>query len=273
MKGLALLVVFLIFVAGCAQEKQPEPVFCTEDAKLCPDGKTYVSRIPPACEFEQCPESEETETKGELIHVEPYWVDNNFLNFRNKKNMYYNIDLDELIYKEGMDVVDFNIKKGNSFVIAAGKTNYVLKYKDFNAVKKTIVFEELSTGENISVFFTAIYDAGAMFLGGSFKEIKVDVGGRIGDEFRVFTSKTGDRLYFEDLGKKPSQKVTYADLIRYYALGNTVLEIGGRNFTIYVANLAGNPLAIDMDGDGNINGKDIQITTLDGTVFSISSIS
>lgn len=32
----------------------PEPIFCTQDAKLCPDG-TYVSRIPPSCEFAPCP--------------------------------------------------------------------------------------------------------------------------------------------------------------------------------------------------------------------------
>ena len=31
------------------------PVACTMEAKLCPDGKTYVSRIPPKCEFAPCP--------------------------------------------------------------------------------------------------------------------------------------------------------------------------------------------------------------------------
>jgi len=31
------------------------PAVCTMDAKLCPDGKTYVSRIPPSCEFAPCP--------------------------------------------------------------------------------------------------------------------------------------------------------------------------------------------------------------------------
>lgn len=32
---------------------EPEPVFCTADAKLCPDG-SYVSRTGPDCEF-VCP--------------------------------------------------------------------------------------------------------------------------------------------------------------------------------------------------------------------------
>jgi len=34
--------------------KEEKPVFCTMDAKLCPDG-SYVGRIPPNCEFAACP--------------------------------------------------------------------------------------------------------------------------------------------------------------------------------------------------------------------------
>lgn len=34
-----------------------EPVFCTQEAKLCPDG-SYVGRIGPKCEFAQCPDSD-----------------------------------------------------------------------------------------------------------------------------------------------------------------------------------------------------------------------
>ncbi len=36
--------------------QQPEQVFCTQDAKLCPDG-SYVGRTGPKCEFAACPES------------------------------------------------------------------------------------------------------------------------------------------------------------------------------------------------------------------------
>lgn len=36
--------------------KEPEPVFCTQDAKLCPDG-SYVGRVAPKCEFKACPEA------------------------------------------------------------------------------------------------------------------------------------------------------------------------------------------------------------------------
>jgi hypothetical protein len=38
-----------------AEYKNPnEPVACTMEAKLCPDG-SYVSRTGPNCEFESCP--------------------------------------------------------------------------------------------------------------------------------------------------------------------------------------------------------------------------
>jgi len=32
-----------------------EPIFCTQEAKLCPDG-SYVGRTGPNCEFAECPE-------------------------------------------------------------------------------------------------------------------------------------------------------------------------------------------------------------------------
>jgi hypothetical protein len=42
-------------VPGASPEGAPsEPVFCTADAKICPDGSA-VGRIPPNCEFAPCP--------------------------------------------------------------------------------------------------------------------------------------------------------------------------------------------------------------------------
>jgi hypothetical protein len=50
-----------------------EQVFCTLDAKQCPDG-SYVGRVPPNCEFEACPgegnqlqetENQQPENSGE----------------------------------------------------------------------------------------------------------------------------------------------------------------------------------------------------------------
>ncbi len=49
------LVLILGFAgAGCRPRFSPEPVACTMEAKLCPDG-SYVGRQGPKCEFAPCP--------------------------------------------------------------------------------------------------------------------------------------------------------------------------------------------------------------------------
>lgn len=49
---IGLIIASIIFIAGCVQ--QPVTVFCTAEAKLCPDG-TAVGRNPAKnCEFDPC---------------------------------------------------------------------------------------------------------------------------------------------------------------------------------------------------------------------------
>jgi len=46
--------------------KADDNVFCTEDARICPDG-TGVGRVPPSCEFAKCPgEINDNDKKGRL---------------------------------------------------------------------------------------------------------------------------------------------------------------------------------------------------------------
>ena len=51
------------------RESEEEGVFCTMDAKLCPDG-SYVGRIPPDCEFAPCPEVKTGILKG-IVAIGP----------------------------------------------------------------------------------------------------------------------------------------------------------------------------------------------------------
>lgn len=44
------LIPVILLLSGCLQQ----PVACTQDALLCPDG-SYVGRVPPDCEFAPCP--------------------------------------------------------------------------------------------------------------------------------------------------------------------------------------------------------------------------
>lgn len=59
---IALIIVVLVLVAGYFYWQQnksvitdPGQVACTMEAKICPDGVTYVGRQGPKCEFESCP--------------------------------------------------------------------------------------------------------------------------------------------------------------------------------------------------------------------------
>jgi len=46
----------LLYLACWASDLKmlAEAVFCAADVKRCPDG-SYVSRVPPTCEFKECP--------------------------------------------------------------------------------------------------------------------------------------------------------------------------------------------------------------------------
>jgi hypothetical protein len=47
---------------------EEEAVFCTMDAKICPDGSS-VGRVPPNCEFSPCP-GEDEEREGAVMSSE-----------------------------------------------------------------------------------------------------------------------------------------------------------------------------------------------------------
>jgi hypothetical protein len=53
----AIVMIFLLVII-----QTPQPVACTEEAKVCPDGSA-VGRVPPNCEFAPCiPESCENDS-------------------------------------------------------------------------------------------------------------------------------------------------------------------------------------------------------------------
>ena len=57
--GLALVAALGVVVYILPFEQLPQPVACTMEAKLCPDGSA-VGRVGPNCEFAACPEATST---------------------------------------------------------------------------------------------------------------------------------------------------------------------------------------------------------------------
>lgn len=64
MKSFIITIVSLVILLGIGiyywnrddANLDEEQVFCTMDAKMCPDG-SYVGRVAPSCEFAACPSS------------------------------------------------------------------------------------------------------------------------------------------------------------------------------------------------------------------------
>lgn len=61
-----VIIIAILLIAGGVYaftalngEPADEQVFCTMDARLCPDGSS-VGRVPPDCEFAACPSGGET---------------------------------------------------------------------------------------------------------------------------------------------------------------------------------------------------------------------
>jgi hypothetical protein len=50
-------------------QKKNEPVFCTQEAKMCPDG-SFVGRTGPMCEFAECPPFTGDDSHFDLIRVQ-----------------------------------------------------------------------------------------------------------------------------------------------------------------------------------------------------------
>lgn len=79
-KAFIILIVLLVVLTGAWFGLRfliggEEPVACTMEAKLCPDG-SYVGRIGPDCEFEFCPDAPQWSAIKQAIancEVESVW--------------------------------------------------------------------------------------------------------------------------------------------------------------------------------------------------------
>lgn len=67
---LSLMLGFVAYAKDGADDEKEQPVACTMEAKLCPDGVTSVGRVGPDCEFQACPgEQVREEVKNRLENL------------------------------------------------------------------------------------------------------------------------------------------------------------------------------------------------------------
>lgn len=62
----SILAAMLLLGTGCVPQIKPQPVACTMEAKLCPDG-SYVGRTGPKCEFAPCPTVSGSGIEGQVL--------------------------------------------------------------------------------------------------------------------------------------------------------------------------------------------------------------
>lgn len=65
--GIFVLIVGVVFaISQFIKNSEPEPIACTLEARLCPDG-SYVGRTGPNCEFAECPNPGAIKASGTII--------------------------------------------------------------------------------------------------------------------------------------------------------------------------------------------------------------
>ena len=107
-------------------------VACTQEAKICPDGKTSVGRVGPNCEFSPCPETDISQSsthpdwilyKNEQYGFQIFYPDS-YKVLNDKENLYGWPNAIVLLYNGGQSY-DLPIEIWNS------KAEYEAKYKDY----------------------------------------------------------------------------------------------------------------------------------------------
>ncbi|MFA7245216.1 MAG: hypothetical protein WC070_03505 [Candidatus Magasanikbacteria bacterium] len=107
------VVIFILFKDSWFESQSNNPnnnnedntVYCTADAKMCPDG-SYVGRVAPDCEFEACPEVISSSTNEGFLPE----VNNSF-----DAVIWEEVNKNNLIYQVPKEIGGFNFVKLNDF--------------------------------------------------------------------------------------------------------------------------------------------------------------
>lgn len=149
---------YVVYAEDNKSTTSEQPVACTMDAKLCPDGITYVGRVGPDCEFAKCPD--EKDNKRDDIKKEVNNIRDNLKTNRGKMG----VQLEQIIQsvKDKREEFKTKLEAGKEqakLKIAEMKTNFkesLTKIKDENKkisaekIVDTIQWLNTKTTDNFS---------------------------------------------------------------------------------------------------------------------------
>ena len=249
MRGsLILLIIVLIVLASCANPLIPVINITSDDA--------LVAQIQPVGE-----KSMDVKVVEDTIHtaVSDFTLTEESLTFTNRLRQVYYAPIDYLHTVESDNRAHFTINKGHYALLDKSANSFVVEYESIDTRKKEVIFK-LNKGDEprITVQYEEVLENVRSIIGVS--DGKFSRGG-----IEVSRGYYGE-LEFEEM-KEKNPKVTWDQFADSKTLGAGKLEINGLTFPFYVGYKAGNPLSMDLNGNGIIAQERIKVNTRLGKIY------
>lgn len=246
------LVISFLFLGGCAGEEITKPIVEEVEvaAPLVEEKKDEV--------IEHIIEKEEPKPEDAL--EQDVIKEQGSLTFINTAGNTYVLPKEKLHVKEGWDRLNFDITEGDYIVLESQEETRVLQITTLDTTRKSISFVEM---QEETVSYESYYD----YIEANIKDLLSTYQGEYErDGVRKTEGFFEPMTYTEVLKRNPL--VTFDAWADTRTLGKGKLKIEDYGeFVFFVANKVGNPIAMDLNGDGLIDGMQILIHTQSGNVI------
>lgn len=160
-----------------------------------------------------------------------------------------------VISTEGQQFLDFFIHQGDKFLLQIDGTVKVLQYHGRSKTRNELQFSD-STGNSYTADYAVIkkplnqpQESTIIIVADETGKGEIIAGGQ---HFKLMTD-SNLKLQIEKEGAREIF-YSYIDFVTAYALGKGTLKMSGKEFLFFVSKDAGNPIAMDLDGDGRVEG-------------------
>lgn len=158
------------------------------------------------------------------------------LTFTNRNRDSYSAPTERLHTKEPENTTYFIINKGHYVLLEKNEINWILRYEGIDTRRKEIIFNLTSLEEQR---FRAPYGS----------------------------SSTTQALTSDPHSIRPGSTLANDDI-----LGQGIITLEGYTFPFTVSYRAGNPLAIDFNGDYQMDGARMNVHTKNGNTYEVQGV-